>query len=157
MRPHLPQTILGWREWVSLPALGLTGIKAKIDTGARSSSLHAFDIKAIEVDGKPWVEFKVHPHQHDTTDVISCRAPIKDYRQVTDSGGHRSMRYVIETRICIGGEECLAEMTLADRSQMLFRMLLGRTAMKNRYTVDPSRSYCASKKPPKPGNYTLPN
>lgn len=149
MRPHLPQTTLGWREWVSLPALGIGAIKAKIDTGARSSSLHAFDIKAIKLDGEHWVEFKVHPQQHQTSEFIHCRAPVKDYRQVTDSGGHRSMRYVIETSICIGDEEFLAEMTLADRSQMLFRMLLGRTAMKNRYIVDPSRSYCASKRPVK--------
>ena len=152
----MPLTTLGWREWVSLPALGIAGIKAKIDTGARSSSLHAFDIKAIEVNGEHWVEFKVNPQQHETTELIHCRAPLKDYRQVTDSGGHRSMRYVIETQICIGDEQFLAEMTLADRSQMLFRMLLGRTAMKNRYTVDPSRSYCASQKPVKPLSQIVP-
>jgi hypothetical protein len=153
----LPQTTLGWREWVTLPALGINGIKAKIDTGARSSSLHAFDIQAIEVDGEQWVEFKVNPQQHETTELVACRAPIKDYRQVTDSGGHRSMRYVIETSICIGGEQFLAEMTLADRSQMLFRMLLGRTAMKNRYIVDPSRSYCASQKPAKSPSQIVPS
>jgi hypothetical protein len=146
MRPRLPQITLGWREWVSLPELGITGVKAKIDTGARSSSIHAFDIHKIVVDGEPWVEFKVHPLQHGTDQIVECRVPIKDYRQVTDSGGHRSMRYVIETKIRIGDEEQIAEMTLADRSQMLFRMLLGRTAMKNRYIVDPGRSYCASKK-----------
>ncbi len=153
----MPQTTLGWREWISLPTLGISAIKAKIDTGARSSSLHAFDISAIEVNGEPWVEFKVHPQQHETVEFVTCRAPIKDYRQVTDSGGHRSMRYVIETSICIGGEQFLAEMTLADRSQMLFRMLLGRTAMKNRYTVDPSRSYCASQKPGKSASQIIPS
>jgi hypothetical protein len=140
-----------------LPALGISAIKAKIDTGARSSSLHAFDITPIEVNGEPWVEFKVHPHQHETDEFVACRAPVKDYRQVTDSGGHRSMRYVIETTISIGNEQFLAEMTLADRSQMLFRMLLGRTAMKNRYTVDPSRSYCASQKPEKTASKKIPS
>jgi len=145
----LAQTILGWREWISLPDLGISGIKAKIDTGARSSSLHAIDIQTIAVDGEQWVEFKVQPLQHQTDAPLHCRAPIKDYRQVTDSGGHRSMRYVIETTINIGSEQFTAEVTLADRSQMMFRMLLGRTAMKNRYTVDPGRSYCASQKPPR--------
>ncbi|POP53426.1 ATP-dependent zinc protease family protein [Zhongshania marina] len=145
----MAQTILGWREWISLPDLGISGIKAKIDTGARSSSLHAIDIQTITVDGEQWVEFKVQPLQHQTDAPLHCRAPIKDYRQVTDSGGHRSMRYVIETTINIGSEQFTAEVTLADRSQMMFRMLLGRTAMKNRYTVDPGRSYCASQKPPR--------
>lgn len=145
----MAQTILGWREWISLPDLGISGIKAKIDTGARSSSLHAIDIQTIAVDGEQWVEFKVQPLQHQTDAPLHCRAPIKDYRQVTDSGGHRSMRYVIETTINIGSEQFTAEVTLADRSQMMFRMLLGRTAMKNRYTVDPGRSYCASQKPPR--------
>lgn len=145
----MAQTILGWREWISLPELGISGIKAKIDTGARSSSLHAIDIHTITVDGEQWVEFKVQPLQHQTDAPIHCRAPIKDYRQVTDSGGHRSMRYVVETTINIGNEQFTAEVTLADRSQMMFRMLLGRTAMKNRYTVDPGRSYCASQKPPR--------
>lgn len=145
----MTQTILGWREWISLPDLGISGIKAKIDTGARSSSLHAIDIQTTTVDGEQWVEFKVQPRQHQTDASLHCRAPIKDYRQVTDSGGHRSMRYVIETTIHIGSEQFTAEVTLADRSQMMFRMLLGRTAMKNRYTVDPGRSYCASQKPPR--------
>ena len=145
----MAQTILGWREWISLPDLGISGIKAKIDTGARSSSLHAIDIQTITVGGEQWVEFKVQPLQHQTDAPLHCRAPIKDYRQVTDSGGHRSMRYVIETTINIGSEQFTAEVTLADRSQMMFRMLLGRTAMKNRYTVNPGRSYCASQKPPR--------
>lgn len=145
----MAQTILGWREWISLPDLGISGIKAKIDTGARSSSLHAFDIEKFDHDGEPWVEFKVHPLQHEDRTTVPCKARIKDYRQVTDSGGHRSMRYVIETTICIGEEHFSAEMTLAGRSEMMFRMLVGRTAMQNRYIVDPGRSYCVSQNPPK--------
>ncbi len=139
--------MLGWREWISLPALGIDHLKAKVDTGARSSSLHAFDIRKVELDGQEWVEFKVHPHQHDNEQTVSCRAPLKDYRQVTDSGGHRSMRYVIETELQLGDELISAEITLADRSDMLFRMLIGRTAMDGRYIVDPSRSYCVSQRP----------
>lgn len=145
----MAQTILGWREWISLPDLGISGIKAKIDTGARSSSLHAFDIEKFDHDGEPWVEFKVHPLQHEDRTTVPCKARIKDYRQVTDSGGHHSMRYVIETTICIGEEHFSAEMTLAGRSEMMFRMLVGRTAMQNRYIVDPGRSYCVSQNPPK--------
>lgn len=139
---------LGWREWLALPELGIPQIKAKIDTGARSSSLHAYDIQKIEVDGAPWVEFKIHPHQHDNEASVSCRAPIKDFRRITDSGGHRSMRYVIETTMQLGDAVFVAEMTLADRSDMLFRMLLGRTAMKGRYVVDPARSYCLGQNTP---------
>ncbi|WP_372863143.1 ATP-dependent zinc protease [Spongiibacter sp.] len=139
--------VLGWREWISLPGLGIAHLKAKVDTGARSSSLHAFDIQKVEQDGQAWVEFKVHPHQHDNEQTVSCRAPLKDYRQVTDSGGHRSMRYVIETEMQLGNENIIAEITLADRSDMLFRMLIGRTAMTGRYVVDPSRSYCVSQRP----------
>ncbi|GAB3377283.1 ATP-dependent zinc protease [Spongiibacter taiwanensis] len=138
---------LGWREWLSLPDLGIDIIKAKVDTGARSSSLHAFDIQAIDRDGEKWVRFKVHPHQHDKSLVVQCQAPVKDYRQVTDSGGHRSMRYVIETALSLGQDSFPIEITLADRSDMLFRMLVGRTAMKGRFLVDPSRSYCVSRKP----------
>ncbi len=138
-----PIKTLGWREWLDLPDLQLTGIKAKIDTGARSSSLHAFDIEPETVAGQQWVKFKVHPLQHDNSQYVCCRAPVKDYRQITDSGGHRSMRYVIETRIQLGDDTVLAEVTLADRKDMLFRMLIGRTAMKGRYLVDPARSYCA--------------
>lgn len=138
---------LGWREWLSLPDLGIDIIKAKVDTGARSSSLHAFDIQAIDHNGEKWVSFKVHPHQHDKSLVVQCQAPVKDYRQVTDSGGHRSMRYVIETALSLGQDSFPIEVTLADRSDMLFRMLVGRTAMKGRFLVDPSRSYCVSRKP----------
>ena len=139
------QGILGWREWVDLPELGITQLKAKVDTGARSSSLPAFDIHTFDRDGQLWVKFSVHPLQHDNTQTVACEAPVKDYRQVTDSGGHRSMRYVIETTLTLGDQQFPIEMTLADRSDMLFRMLIGRTAMKH-YIVDPSRSYCVSKR-----------
>lgn len=138
---------LGWREFIDLPDLGLYDIKAKVDTGARSSSIHAFDIQLEEQDGQQWVNFKVHPLQHDDSEVVQCRAPVKDSRQVTDSGGHRTQRYVIDTTFNLGGEQFTAEVTLADRGNMLFRMLIGRTAMNGRYLVDPKRSYCVSHQP----------
>lgn len=141
-----PRT-LGWREFIDLPELGLYDIKAKVDTGARSSSIHAFDIQVEELDGQQWVNFKVHPLQHDDSEVIQCRAPVKDSRQVTDSGGHRTQRFVIDTTFSLGDDRFTAEVTLADRGNMLFRMLIGRTAMNGRYVVDPKRSYCVSHQP----------
>ncbi len=133
---------LGWREWVQLPELQLGFVKAKVDTGARTSALHAFDVEPFERDGRTWVNFKVHPQQHSDELTVECSAPLKDRRHVTDSGGHRTRRYVIETAISIGDQHYRAEITLVERHDMLFRMLLGRTAMKGRFAVDPERSYC---------------
>lgn len=138
---------VGWREWVEFPDLDLGKIKAKIDTGARSSSIHAFDIEAYQRGGEHWVNFKVHPQQHSDEEVVSCSAPVKDYRSITDSGGHKTMRYIIETTLSIGPDRFLAELSLFDRSDMLFRLLVGRTALKGRYLVDPARSYCLSTPP----------
>jgi hypothetical protein len=132
---------LGWREWVRFPELGLDSIKAKVDTGARTSALHAFEVTPFEENGKHRVEFKMHPNQRDRDTVVVCVADIKDERLVRDSGGHQQERWVIETLICIGNQCWPIELTLTSRDDMLFRMLLGRTAMRKRATVDPSRSY----------------
>jgi hypothetical protein len=137
---------LGWREWVDLPELGLADIKAKVDTGARTSALHAFELRTCEEDGKKRVEFKMHPNQRDRQTVVVCTADIKDEREVRDSGGHLENRWVIETPVSIGGETWSIELTLTARDDMLFRMLLGRTAMRGRAIVDPSRSYLAGKR-----------
>ena len=138
--------ILGWREWVSLPDLGIDRIKAKVDTGARTSTLHAFDVCLEEVSDQKIVNFKIHPKQRDLDSVIVCRAPLLDEREVRDSGGHSEFRYVIESRIKIGPTLLTAEITLTNRDNMGFRMLLGRTAMKGNYLVDPSRSYLVGKR-----------
>ena len=132
---------LGWREWVQLPELGLDSIKAKIDTGARTSALHAFEVTPFEENGTRRVEFKMHPNQRDRETVVVCVADIKDERLVRDSGGHQQERWVIETPICIGNQCWPIELTLTSRDDMLFRMLLGRTAMRKRAVVNPSRSY----------------
>jgi hypothetical protein len=133
---------LGWREWLALPELNIARIKAKIDTGARSSALHAFFIDPYHKDGEPWVMFGIHPEQANTHIAIECHAKIKDRRLVSDSGGHKQRRYVIETPVIVGSLRFTTEITLTNRDSMRFRMLLGRTAMRGRFMVNPKASYC---------------
>ena len=139
--------VVGWREWVSLPDLNLHHIKAKIDTGARTSTLHAFSVRGYTKKGVQRVKFLIHPYQKRTDVVKECDAPIIDKRMVTDSGGHREKRYVILTTLVLGDEAWEIEMTLTNRDTMKFRMLLGRTAMKSKIVVDPGRSFLVGKKP----------
>jgi hypothetical protein len=137
--------LLGWREWLALPELNIDRIKAKIDTGARSSALHAFAIEPYRKGGQHWVMFAIHPMQKNTDSVIECHAPIKDRRFVSDSGGHKQRRYVIESQLLLGQSLISAEITLTNRDNMQFRMLLGRTAMNGRFIIDPSASYVQGK------------
>lgn len=145
---------LGWREWVGFPDLNIRQIKAKVDTGARTSCLHAFRLEPFEKQGAPWVRFFIHPDQHSIEEVIECEAPVKDRRIVRDSGGHEELRYVIETTISIGEEQHRVEVTLTDRDTMKFRVLLGRTALRGNYMVEPGRSYLRGKKKRKPQKST---
>lgn len=132
--------MIGWREWVALPDLGLK-VKAKVDTGARTSALHAFELETFEKDGAEWVRFKIHPRQHRTDREVLCEAVVKGARVITDSGGHREQRYVIESTLALAGRAWPIEITLTARDDMRFRMLLGRTAIKRHAFVDPGRSY----------------
>ncbi|MFH0258350.1 ATP-dependent zinc protease [Vibrio rumoiensis] len=133
--------IVGWREMLALPELGIEQIKAKIDTGARSSCLHTFKIEPYEQDGELWVRFWIHPQQKNDELVKECVAKVIDQRTVKDSGGHEEQRYVIETMLAFNGEQWPIEVTLTNRENMLFRMLLGRTAMHHRIIVDPTASF----------------
>ena len=135
---------LGWREWVSLPALGIDRIKAKIDTGARTSALHAFSLQPFKENDQERIRFDIHPLQGNKKNVISCEADVVDLRWVTDSGGHSEERYVIETPVLINGRTWLIEVTLTERDTMLFRMLLARNAIRGRYVVNPARSFLQS-------------
>ena len=138
--------LVGWREWVQLNPLGLTAIKAKIDTGARTSALHAFEVRPFQEQGVQRVEFKIHPRQRNAEKVVTCIADVVDQRVVADSGGHKENRWVIKTPITMGGQTWPIEITLTSRDNMRFRMLLGRTAMKDRIQVDPSSSYLLGRK-----------
>lgn len=133
--------IIGWREWVSLPTIGISRIKAKIDTGARSSSLDARGIERFERQGRQFVRFTVHPVQRKEEIAVVCEAEIHDLRNVRSSSGESSERIVIQTPVCWMGETWTVDLTLADRTEMGFRMLVGREAVRGRMLVDPGRSY----------------
>jgi hypothetical protein len=132
---------LGWREWVGLPGLHLPLIKAKVDTGARTSTLHAFYVEAFRRGGEDYVRFGVHPLQKRSDIEVYCEAQLLDCRSVSDSGGHRERRYVIRTGLETCGRSWPIEITLTNREDMLFRMLLGRSAVAGYCIVDPARSF----------------
>jgi len=136
---------VGWREWVLLPELGLPFIQAKVDTGAKTSCLHASYVTQFEKDGDLWVRFGMHPNQDETETLIECEAKVADQRSVTDSGGHSEKRFVISTHFIMGELESQIELTLTNRDTMKYRMLLGRRAMDNRIIVNPNKSYLLGK------------
>ena len=140
-RAKREKAVVGWREWVALPDLGVDRIKAKIDTGARTSAIHAFDVCPLERSGRKYVRFSLHPVQHHRKPEVFCEAPVVDERVVTSSNGEKQHRYVVETTLMLGGKSWPIEMTLTNRDEMGFRMLLGRRAVRRRFVVDPGSSF----------------
>ena len=136
-------TVVGWREWVRLPDLlpDAEPIKAKIDTGARTSAIHAWDVETTERDGVAMVRFSLHPRQRDDLHVVVAEAPLLDEREVRSSNGDVERRLVVETTLAIADLRYPIELTLTKRDQMGFRMLIGRTAMAGRLLVDPGSSH----------------
>jgi hypothetical protein len=137
--------VIGWREWLALPLLGIARIKAKIDTGARSSSLHAFDVEEFDKNGARFVRFRVHPIQRNSTITAYAEAEVLDHRHVKSSSGQKTLRPVIRTEIEALGQRWPIVVTLANRDEMGFRMLLGREAVRGRFLVDAGRSYYGGK------------
>ena len=136
-------SVIGWREWVALPELKIRRIKAKIDTGARSSSLHAFDVRIFYRHAKPLVRFSVHPRQRNSRKTVTAEAEVLEFRKVRTSGGEETLRPVILTDLKLLGQQWTIELTLANRDTMGFRMLLGRQAVRDRFQVHPGRSFLA--------------
>lgn len=134
--------VIGWREWVRLPELGIKRIKAKIDTGAKSSSLHAFDIEVHDIAGVQFVNFKIQPAQQRLTLAVEAQSQVHEFRRVRSSNGQTTTRPVIRTAVEIFGRPFEIDVTLFDRTEMGFRMLIGREAIRNRFIVDPRVSYC---------------
>lgn len=134
-------TVVGWREWLSLPDMGIERIKAKVDTGARTSALHAFALERFEREGAPMVRFEAHPLQRDTSVVVPVEAGLVERRTVRSSSGSETLRPVVRTTVELMGRRWEIELTLIRRDPMGFRMLLGRQAVRGRFLVDPGRSY----------------
>ncbi|MBE9068032.1 ATP-dependent zinc protease [Leptolyngbya cf. ectocarpi LEGE 11479] len=146
---------IGWREWLSLPELGVPNIKVKVDTGARSSAIHAINIEQFEAHGIKKVRFQVAPVQSDNERLVMVETTLLEERAITDSGGHQQVRPVIMTSVCLGELQWPIELTLTNRDVMGFRMLLGRQAVKDRFLVNPGQSYIQSQDISKEGSTDL--
>ena len=137
--------IVGWREWVALPQAGVDWVKAKIDTGARSSAIHAFDLEAFERDGAEWVRFSLHPWQKSDEDHVELSLPVLDMREVRSSNGQVEKRYAVSLDVTLAGRTITTVMTLSNRDEMGFRMLIGREALERGFLVDASLSYAGGR------------
>ncbi|MRG59763.1 hypothetical protein GE115_07765 [Agromyces sp. CFH 90414] len=145
--PDHSSTIAGWREWASLPAIGVPWIKVKVDTGARTSALHAFDVEEFERDGEAWVRFGVQPWQNSDEDAVVVESRVHDRRHVRSSSGHVDERIVVLMDVVLLGRELTVEVTLSNRDEMGFRMLVGREALRGVFLVDPGESFLGGRAP----------
>ena len=139
------QAIVGWREWVALPQAGVDWVKAKIDTGARSSSIHAFDLEILEQDDREWVRFSIHPWQRSDDEAHELTLPVLDRREVRSSNGQTEQRYAVAMDVTLAGRTITTVMTLSNRDEMGFRMLIGREALERGFLVDSSVSYAGGR------------
>lgn len=139
--PDLDPVVVGWREWVALPQAGVPSVKAKIDTGARSSAIHAFDLELDRVDDEDWVRFSIHPWQRSDDDVAELRLPVLDRREVRSSNGQIEERYAVALDVTLVGRTITTVMTLSNRDEMGFRLLIGREALERGFLVDAAQSY----------------
>jgi hypothetical protein len=146
-RRHAPATTIGWREWVSLPDWGVPWIKAKIDTGARTSALHAFGTSIIDGPAGARVRFTIHPWQDTSADPVVVEVPLLEHRAVRSSSGSLHQRPVVLTTMRLADRIVPIEVTLTRRDEMGFRMLIGRQALRRAYLVDPARSYLGGQPP----------
>lgn len=149
MSAHHPASpaVAGWREWVGLPTFGIVHVKAKLDTGARTSAIHAFDVEEATVDGVDRVRFAIHPWQRSTADAVAVDVPVHDRRVIRSSNGTEQERIVILAPIALLGRVVEVEMSLSRRDEMGFRMLVGREALRQGFLVDSARSYLGGRPP----------
>ncbi|HLU63104.1 MAG TPA: RimK/LysX family protein [Protaetiibacter sp.] len=140
-------TLAGWREWVQLPDIGVPWIKAKLDTGAQTSSIHAYAVEPFERDGTAWVRFGIRPWQRSDADEVRVECPVLDVRRVRSSSGHVDERFVVSMRLVLVGRSVDAEVTLSNRDAMGFRMLIGREALSRGFIVDSARSFLGDRAP----------
>lgn len=137
--------IIGWREWIALPELNVEKLRCKVDTGAKTSALHAFYVEPYEEHGIAKVRFGLHPDENSTSTEKHCEAVVIDQRSVTDSGGHSEQRFVIQTAVVLGAETWPIQLTLTNRDTMRHRMLLGRTAIMDNFLVDSGAQHLMGK------------
>ncbi|HEX6877735.1 MAG TPA: RimK/LysX family protein [Nocardioidaceae bacterium] len=147
MTTDLSYTLAGWREWVSLPGIGVPWVKAKLDTGARTSAIHAFDIEEFAKGGDTWVRYSIHPWQRSDEGAVDVESKVEDLRTVRSSSGYAEERIVVMMDIRLMARTITAEVTLSRRDEMGFRMLVGREALRQGFVVDPSRSYVGRRPP----------
>jgi hypothetical protein len=146
-KPKKSPTVIGWREWVALPDLGGAVVRAKIDTGARTASLHAFGLELFDKNGKEFARFAIHPDHRSPGPAVIVETPVLGHRLVRNPGGRAEERPVIKTKLVIGAHRFVTELNLTRRDNMGMAMLLGRQTVRRRFVVDPGRSYLIGRAP----------